>query len=295
LRRALRRFQPDVVLGLYLSSGGLAACLSGFPHVAVSALGSDVNTRIGSRVWRRVFRWLARRAMFVHAVSEPMAHTLEKEFGISADRIFVSPIGVDTGQVSYVPPTSRPGANRIVCTRAHLPVYDQGTVVRALRRLRDRGVPCRLIFVSTRGVERTRQLVAQHGVADWVTFREPYRYHELPQVLGEADVYVSASRSDGTSQSLLEAMATGTFPVVSDIPANRPWIRHGENGLLFPVGDDAALADCLQKALADDALRARAAPLNRRIVCERGDLSRETERMLVAFREHMGPERGTAS
>ena len=66
--------------------------------------------------------------------------------------------------------------------------------------------------------------------------------------------------------SLLEAMAAGCFPVVSDIAGNREWIEDGVGGLLFPVGDAAALGRCLERALDDRALRARAAEHNRRRV-----------------------------
>jgi glycosyltransferase involved in cell wall biosynthesis len=44
-------------------------------------------------------------------------------------------------------------------------------------------------------------------------------------------------------------LAAGLFPIVSDIPANREWITDGENGLLFPAGDDEALARCMERAM----------------------------------------------
>jgi glycosyltransferase involved in cell wall biosynthesis len=61
-------------------------------------------------------------------------------------------------------------------------------------------------------------------------------------MLAEHDVYLSASRSDGASISLMEAMAGGCFPVVSDIEANREWLEDGKNALTFPCGDDEKLA-----------------------------------------------------
>jgi glycosyltransferase involved in cell wall biosynthesis len=78
-------------------------------------------------------------------------------------------------------------------------------------------------------------------------------------------------------------MATGTFPVVTDIPANRPWVEDGVNGLLFPPGDDTALAECLGRAFGDPDLRARAGPINRRIVLEKADSLKGAETLLAAF------------
>ncbi len=283
VRRAVREWQPDVLLGMYVSSGGVLACVSGARHVVVSALGSDVFTRLHSRVWSRILRWESRRVRLVHAVSDALAKALTERLGLPPEKVVTAPIGVDTALLVPTPPEARPHTGHILCTRAHKPVYDQGTLVRAMRLLAGRGSRAHLTFTSTTEVESTRALVTEAGVADRVAFQPGFDYQELSGLLGSADVYVSASKSDGTSQSLLEALSTGTFPVVSDIPANRPWVTDGETGLLFPVGDAEALAACLDRAVTDDALRAAAAPKLRRLAEERGDLRRNAERLLERF------------
>lgn len=298
LRRTVREESPDILMALYMSSAGVIACLSGHPHVVTSALGSDVFSHVGRRFWRAVFRWEVRRACLVHAVSPALADALRDRAGADPARMVVAPIGIDTGLLGYVEPSARPQAGRILCTRAHWPAYDQATLVRAAAILRRRGVACRLAYTSRTGVEATRQLVAGAGIEDMVTFKDGYEYDELPGLLAAADVYVSTSLSDGTSQSLLEALATGTFPVVTDIPANRPWVEHGRTGLLFPAGDAEALADRIEEALARPDLRAAAGPINRALVMERGDLYRGTDRLLAAFEQALGgptggPRKGT--
>jgi glycosyltransferase involved in cell wall biosynthesis len=66
----------------------------------------------------------------------------------------------------------------------------------------------------------------------------------LPSVYRSADLYVSPSRVDGSSVSLLEAMASGIPVCVSDIEGNRQWIAD-DRGLSFPVGDVGRLASIL--------------------------------------------------
>ena len=61
--------------------------------------------------------------------------------------------------------------------------------------------------------------------------------------LGQADIYVSTSLHDGTSVSLLEAMGSGAFPIVTDIPSNREWIHHGQNGFLVPVNEEKIFSE----------------------------------------------------
>jgi glycosyltransferase involved in cell wall biosynthesis len=48
----------------------------------------------------------------------------------------------------------------------------------------------------------------------------------------KAKIWVSIPESDATSISLLEAMACGCIPIVSDLPANREWIKSGVNGIV---------------------------------------------------------------
>ena len=126
------------------------------------------------------------------------------------------------------------------------------------------------------------------GLASHVEFVGGYTPAELPELLSGADVYESSSLSDGTSSSLLEPMSTGLFPVVSDIPAKRPWVTHGRNGLLFEPGDHTALADRLGQALQDGALRAAAARRNRRIILEKGDQETQMDKVLAAMQERFG-------
>jgi glycosyltransferase involved in cell wall biosynthesis len=81
-------------------------------------------------------------------------------------------------------------------------------------------------------------------------------------------VYVSLAESDGTSLGLLEALSLGAVPVLSDIPANRAWVRDGETGLLTRSDPDS-VADAIQRARE---LCAGDAPArNLRLVSERGD------------------------
>ena len=283
VRRAVRADPPDILFALYMTSAGLIACLSGHPHVVVSGQGSDINSHVGSRPWRMILGWQGRRACLVHAVSDALAETMRSCIGVDPAKIIVAPIGVDTNLLAYVEPSRRPGTGQIICTRAHREAYDHATLVRAMRRLKDRGVRCRLLFTNRMEVESTKALVREHGVEGIVAFRDGYQYEELPGLLAAADVYVSSSKTDGTSQSLLEALSTGTFPVASDIVANRPWVEHGKNGYLFPVGDDVALAERLAESLARPDVRAAAAPLNRRIAVEKGNINRLVDRLLAAF------------
>jgi glycosyltransferase involved in cell wall biosynthesis len=82
---------------------------------------------------------------------------------------------------------------------------------------------------------------------------------EAPEVYRSADVFVSPTYSEGFSNTLLEAMASGLPVVTTDSVGVVDAVRDGENGLLHRPGDVGALAAALRRVLDDGALRARLA------------------------------------
>jgi glycosyltransferase involved in cell wall biosynthesis len=116
---------------------------------------------------------------------------------------------------------------------------------------------------------------AEHlNLGDSVTFLGHLDPTALRDALCSAQVYVSVPSSDSFSLSTLEAMATGAFPVVSDLVSQNGWIQHGDNGLRVAAGDAGALAEALHAALMDSDLRQRAAERNRAIAEAHGDHAR---------------------
>jgi glycosyltransferase involved in cell wall biosynthesis len=118
---------------------------------------------------------------------------------------------------------------------------------------------------------------------DRVQFAGQISYDKLPEYYHAADLYVSASHSDGSSVTLMEALASGLPVLVSDIPGNREWIAGNADGWLFPDGDVDALAQALV-----DAVDARQSldeiGENARALAEgRADWSKNAEKLIQAY------------
>jgi glycosyltransferase involved in cell wall biosynthesis len=94
-----------------------------------------------------------------------------------------------------------------------------------------------------------RGILQNGGVLDRVTFGGLVSQRELPNWYHDADLYISPSHVDGSSVSLMEALACGLPCLVSDIPGNREWIIDGENGWLFRDGDVNHLAEKILMAI----------------------------------------------
>jgi glycosyltransferase involved in cell wall biosynthesis len=97
---------------------------------------------------------------------------------------------------------------------------------------------------------------------------------ELAQLLQTTAIAASPTISDGTPNSLLEAMACGAFPVASNLESIREWITPENNGLLFDPDNADELAACLEHALENIALRQQAQAVNYTIIRARADYHR---------------------
>jgi len=89
------------------------------------------------------------------------------------------------------------------------------------------------------------------GIDERVRFLGRLDDSGLRSLLQRADVYVTASSVDGSSVSLLEAMASGIPVIASATEGNRQWISP-EAGMLFPTADPIALATALASFVTGD-------------------------------------------
>lgn len=80
-------------------------------------------------------------------------------------------------------------------------------------------------------------------------------YHDIPELLGSTDIFVLPSYSEGLSNALMEAMASGCACIASDVGGNRYLVQNGVSGLLFPAGDREALAAHLRRLIEDPSKR----------------------------------------
>jgi glycosyltransferase involved in cell wall biosynthesis len=167
-----------------------------------------------------------------------------------------------------------------------VPVCDLETVLQAAWHLEVQDSPIRLHMANDGELAADLQkTTAQLHLDERVIFLGRIDHAQMARALRAASLYVSMSLSDGTSLSLLEAMACGAFPVVSDIPANREWITDSVNGYLVPVRSSQVLAQRLGEAWNRPELRQTAAEYNWALVREKGDYRKNMAVIESAFRQ----------
>jgi glycosyltransferase involved in cell wall biosynthesis len=289
LKRELAKFGPDIVSALYLGGYGFVAAKSGFRPLAVSSLGSDLLVDYPSSIVHRLqIRYVLTKADLVITDAEELSRTaisvgtppgkIVKIYMGVDDRIFFPQSRVTGGEAGH-------GHPRVVSTRNLYPIYHVDLLIDAAPVIRERSDA--LFIICGDGPERSRleAKVKGLGLEQSFVFRGTLKPAEIAEELRAADVYVSTSRSDSTSVSLLEAMACGALPVVTDIAANREWIADGVNGLIVPSDDASALAAAVLKALDTPPLRSSGRERNASIIRERGLWRDNMQRAEKAFQQ----------
>lgn len=281
LVRALREFAPGIVDAHFVPNYGLMGALAGLRPLSVAAWGSDLLVA-GRRdpLQRARARFVLRRASLVIADADNLARAA-LTLGARPATVRAIPWGVDRERFAPAP-SREPGL--LLSTRMHEPVYDIPVILRAAA-----GVLSRHPHASLAVAGDGSRLADHERLASALLPAGRFRFlgrlapDELARWLGRAELYLSASHSDSTSLSLLEAMSAGAVPVVSDIEGNREWVADGEGARLFARGDAGALERALDAALADSGWRDRARARNAAVIAERGDWHRNFARIEGAF------------
>jgi glycosyltransferase involved in cell wall biosynthesis len=145
--------------------------------------------------------------------------------------------------------------------------------------LRARGIPAELTVVGA-GQDDDGTLAATEGIH----FTGGVPNGEVMRILGESDVFILPSSFEGFPLSVLEAMARGCVPIVTDIRSGIPeLIADGENGFVVPVGSADAFAGRVAILAADRERLRRMQEAARATVCARHDIEHVTTKFLEMF------------
>jgi glycosyltransferase involved in cell wall biosynthesis len=287
--RELDRINPDVVHAHYVSDYGFLAALSRRHPMVVSAWGSDLLVDPGlSAITRQLVRWVLRRADLI-TYDADQVRDVARTLGASSEHLLRIVLGVDRDLLGALHARKVPPAERqpvILSLRSlQRTMYNVDVVIQAMPSVLARVPTARLLIGNDGSLRPTLEALAGRlGVAHAVKFvgmaRGPT---ELAQLLGQAAVYVSVPSSDGTSVTLLEAMAAGAYPIVSDLAANREWVG-GDGGAVVPTREVAPLAQAIVEGLNDPTRRASAAERNLELMSRQGSWDVNMARMEDAYR-----------
>jgi sugar transferase (PEP-CTERM/EpsH1 system associated) len=256
LVQLFRQERPDIVHTHHwgtLCEGYLAARLAGVPAVVHGEHGSfetkPFNLRIQRFLWGRVERVLS--------VSSRLAEKLSREVGFHESGFAVIRNGVDLSRIgSGVRSILREALGvqpdeLLIGTVGRLePVKDHACLLDALAMLRDSGLSVKAVLVGDGSqrqalLDRTRML----GLEQMVHFTGVRT--DVENALAAMDLFVMPSRSEGLSNTIIEAMAAGLPVVATRVGGADELIEDGLTGVLVPPASPAALAKGLARLIHD--------------------------------------------
>jgi glycosyltransferase involved in cell wall biosynthesis len=287
LKRVIREVKPDLIHAGPIQTCAFLAVLSGFRPILTMSWGFDLmqdSERNGW--WRWVTRYTLGRSSFFTSDAQVTCNKAIA-YGMDASKTVVFPWGIDLKRYKPKPKTAtRRRSIVLFCNRAWEPRYGVDVLARAFVRVAKERKDVSLLLLSGGSqAQLIRQILLSGGVLERVQFGGQISQTDLPRWIHMADIYISASHVDGSSVSLMEALACGLPALVSDIPANREWVSEGINGWLFPDGNAEALADKILAALAQRKKFAQIGKAARKRAEERADWKKNFGILLKAYEQ----------
>lgn len=265
LIKILKQVDPDIVHLHAQHHYSPAIFLSGFPFILTS-WGTEVLKLPNTNPIRMYLAKVTASKASMVTVDAKCLKEIWTRIGIPENKIEVIPFGVNTERFNpnvdgcAVRKKLHLGEENVVVMSAR-PFYEEGhynisCLIRAIPLVLAKQRNVKFVIKGSGPLENLlKNLVERLNVSNNVRFVGIVPRNEVPQYVSSADIYVSTCLVDSTSVSLLEAMACGLAPIVTDIPGNREWIKDGINGFLFPPRDSKTLAEKLIQLVEDKSLR----------------------------------------
>ena len=264
LRRDIKRLKPDVIHAGWTDAEGFLVATLGLRSFLLMTWGSDILVvpKLSKKLKLKT-QFTLRRADLIWSDCQSVKNEIIKLIDCPPEKVVVFPRGVD---LRIFNPRAKVNTLRqklgwqdkkiIIMTRSFKEVYGVEYFIRALPQIISQCPDARVILAGDGPLKvKFTAMLEKYGLSDFVHFAGYVKNEELATYYNSADLYVSSSLSDGTSNALLEAMACGLPMVLSDVPSYFEWATDQENVYFVSRKNHEQLAEKIIKLLKDDKLR----------------------------------------
>lgn len=219
-------------------------------------------------------------------VSENSISDINKDMGVSLDRMRLVPVGVDPELFKPLPSVARQSGRLITTASADVALKGLSYLLEAMAQLRSQGRELRLTIIGKPRPGHSMDLIESLGLLPYIDFVSGVPDERIVELYAEAELAVVPSLYEGFSLPAIEAMSTGICLVATDGGA-LPEVTgaDGDTVLQCPAGDAAALANTIAKGLDNPELRARVGAAGRDRVVSRWSWRRCAELTVDQYRE----------
>ena len=284
-RRVVKEIQPDLIHAGPIQTCAFIAILSGFRPVLTMSWGFDLMDDVHkNKWWEWVTGYTLKRSTFFISDAN-VTRDMAVKYGMNPEKTIVFPWGVDLDHFKPSTANRQPPTFTLFCNRSWETRYGVDVLARAFVQVAQQNENVDLILLGggSQGVN-LRKIFQSGGVEELVTFGGQISQTDLPRWYHMADLYISPSHVDGSSVSLMEALACGLPCLVSDIPANKEWVFENENGWLFRDGDANDLAEKILAAISQREKLPEIGRASRSMAEMRADWKKNAEALMNVYR-----------
>ncbi len=296
-QKLIDRYEPDVIHTGWVPSYGFLAAYTDKHPLLLMPWGSDILIKpkdlfnFGESplsIFNNIAtKFAIKKADMITCDAMHVKNEIIRLSGYPAEKIIVFPQGIDLSKFN----TSADGFSIreelgwqdkkvLIMTRSFSPVYGVEYFLRAIPNIIKENPEVRVILCGDGPLGMDfKRFVSENKLKDYVHFAGVVKNDDLPRYYAASDIYVSCSLSDGTSLSLLEAMACGLPVVVTDVPAIMEWVTDGENGFVVPRKNSIILAEKIIELSKNEELIDKFRERNIRIAGEMADWDRNFEKL----------------
>jgi glycosyltransferase involved in cell wall biosynthesis len=177
------------------------------------------------------------------------------------------------------------GVPLVINPRGARPYVRTDTFLEAVRLVHETDPSIMFLGVGLQGWASAEQYVANHGLEKTLLLTSHLDRATLLGLMRTADISVSLAEHDGTPNTLLEAMYSGSFPICGDLPSIREWITSGKNGILVAPSDARQVAHSILDGIRNLSLRKEAVVMNRELIRTRADRDATREQAETLYRK----------
>lgn len=229
INRVIRDYKPDFIIIIQVSTSAFATIIANTKNIPtlVIALGSDVlTTPQKGFFYKQMAKFVLKRGKYFNTGARFAAEKMNALVGKDLN-VVIANSGFEPGC------TPMEKQNIVYSNRLHKSLYRIPQIVEAFARFVKNGrEDWKLVIGATGDEENLRRIAKELAVEDKVEFigwveKETNNYY-----YSISKIWISIPETDNTPISLMEAMAAGCIPVMSDLIANREWVEDGKNGII---------------------------------------------------------------
>ena len=267
IRRIIKQINPDIVNAHYLTSYGFLSAVIKDRPLVVSTWGTDILvTPKKNIVYKKITKYVLKKSDLVTTDSMFMSDEIFK-LGCNRDKVITVPMGIELNEFNL---NGREKKNKLflsmrtLCDNSNIDI-----ILEAFKMLHDEDNDVKLIITNSGdNKEKVLQLIEELKISNAVEYLGFVDRNKVSELLKKASFFISIPKSDSTSVTLLEAMACGSLPILSDIPANKEWVKDGKNGVIMNEFSAKSLFQVMKNILNDDKLFDISMNINDKIIKE---------------------------